>query len=312
MSGARGVFVGLTTVDLIHRVAHPVSTNEKVTALDQEIVAGGPAANAAITFALLGGDAVLVTDLGSHPLAELARHDMSAYGVTVRAVEPDNPVTPAVSAIRVLDGTGERSVVSVNAAARTVGAPAWLPSVLDGAAVLLLDGHHPLLAVAAARAARERGLPVMLDAGSWKPVLDELLPLVDVAICSADFRLPPAHPGSGVDLDAVGSGLRARGVLRVAITRGPDPVLWWSGRPDEQHDPGRSAFEHVVLVPSVRVRDTLGAGDVFHGSFAWHLADRPDRHFARQLARAATEAAQRCEFVGISSWRNHLRNRLDH
>jgi sugar/nucleoside kinase (ribokinase family) len=58
-----------------------VGVNEKQTALTQEIVAGGPAANAAVTFALLGGDAELVTDLGRHPLAELARQDLMTHGV---------------------------------------------------------------------------------------------------------------------------------------------------------------------------------------------------------------------------------------
>lgn len=286
VSGPRGVFVGLTTVDLIHRIARPVGVNEKVTALDQEIVAGGPAANAAVTFALLGGQAVLVTDLGSDPLGELAHRDLSSYGVRVCPAEPDSPVVPAVSSIRVLEGTGERSVVSVNARTRTVATPAWLPSVVDDAGVVLLDAHHPLLALAAARAARARGVPVVLDAGSWKPVLDELLPLVDIAICSADFKVPD---GSDPAL-----GLLRRGVRRVAISRGGEPMLWRSG--DESGE---------VPVPSVEVRDTLGAGDVLHGAFAWDLV-RPGT-FADRLARAAAVASERCTYVGISPWRNHLR-----
>lgn len=283
----RGVFVGLATVDLIQRVAHPAGVNEKVTALTQEIVAGGPAANAAVTFALLGGDALLITDLGNHPLAELARQDLTAYGVAVRSVAPASPVAPAVSSIRVLDGTGERSVVSVNATARTVEAPAWLPSALDQADVLLLDGHHPRLAASAARAARHRAVPVVLDAGSWKPVLDELLACVDIAVCSADFRCP--------DRPDVAAALIERGVRRVAITRGADPVRWWAD--------GQSG---EVRVPAVPVRDTLGAGDVFHGAFAWQLAVRPDRGIAGQLAGAAAVASARCELVGTVTWRSKL------
>ncbi len=300
MTRNRGVFVGLTTVDLIHRIAEPVGANRKVTALGQEIVAGGPAANAAVTFALLGGEATLVTDLGRHPLGELAREDLTGHGVRVRPVEPDHPGVPAVSSIRVLDGTGDRSVVSVNAAARTVVAPGWLPAVLDDAAVLLLDGHHPALAVAAARAARERGVPVVLDAGSWKPVLDELLPLVDIAICSGDFELPDGAPPRSL-LD--------RGVRRVAITRGPEPILWWSAEPGEGWTPGGAAEPEAVPVPPVLVRDTLGAGDVVHGAFAWHLADRPDRAFADQLARSAVVAAERCRVAGIGAWRAQLARR---
>lgn len=300
----RGLFVGLTTVDLIHRVARPVGVDEKQPALTQEIVAGGPAANAAVTFALLGGDAELITDLGRHPLAELARQDLMSYGVRVRAVEPDSPAPPAVSSIRVLDGTGERSVVSVNAAARTVVAPDWLPGVLGDADVLLLDGHHPHLALAAARAARDRTVPVVLDAGSWKPVLDELLPLVDIAVCSADFAVP------GADDPAV--ELLDRGVATVAVSRGGQPLSWWTRDGSGE-----------VPVPQVEVRDTLGAGDVLHGAFAFERARRGTgsapstgsasstgrADLAGQLDRAARIASRRCAFAGTGSWREHLAGR---
>lgn len=295
----RGVFVGLTTVDLIHRVDRPAGTDEKIAALSQEIVAGGPAANAAVTFALLGGDAELVTDLGRHPLAVLARQDLAANGVLVLAVEPDVDAPPAVSSIRVLDGTGERSVVSVNATARTIAAPPWLPAALDGASVLLVDGHHARLALAAARAARDRGVPVVLDAGSWKPVLDELLPMVDVAICSAAFRLPGGSTPSTL-LDC--------GVPRVAITGGPEPVRWWSIESGGQGDAGRRVHG-AVPVPRVPVRDTLGAGDVLHGAFAWFLADRPDGGFDGQLSRSVSVAAGRCQVMGMGEWRARMARR---
>ena len=298
MARPRGLFVGLATVDLIHRVAQPVGVDEKRTALSQEVVAGGPAANAAVTFALLGGDPVLVTDLGDHALAELVRQDLQTYGVRVRAVDPGSPVMPAVSSIRVLDATGERSVVSVNASTRTVAAPPWLPDALDGTDVLLLDGHHPLLAVAAARAARDRNVPVVLDAGSWKPILDELLPLVDIAVCAGDFTVPGAVDPATALLD--------RGVGAVAVSRGGQPLRWWAQ--------GRSG---EVPVPDVEVRDTLGAGDVLHGAFAFEHARSAggsagligSTDLAGQLARAARVASQRCTFTGIGTWRRHVQSR---
>jgi sugar/nucleoside kinase (ribokinase family) len=195
----------------------------------------------------------------------------------------------------VLDGTGERSVVSVNAAARTVAAPDWLPGALGDADVLLLDGHHPRLALAAARAARDRNVPVVLDAGSWKPVLDELLSLVDIAVCSADFTVPGADDPAAELLD--------RGVATVAVTRGGQPLAWWTRDGSGE-----------VPVPEVEVRDTLGAGDVLHGAFAFELArsgaDRADlADLAEQLAQAARIASRRCAFAGIGPWREHLAGR---
>jgi len=305
MNGPKGAFVGLATVDVIHRVAHPVGVNEKVTALDQEIVAGGPAANAAVTFALLGGEAVFVTDLGTHPLARFAHDDLAHHGVQVRPARPDSDEVPAVSASRVIDETGERSVVSLNATGRTVRPPrgGWFAQQTFQSQVLLLDGHHPELALDAART-RHSG-PMVVDAGSWKPVFEELLPMADIVICSADFRVP-GHPADGV-VDA----LLGLGVPRVVITRGGDPIQWWSTHRIE-HGSRERPSSGQVRIPATQVVDTHGAGDVLHGAFAWYLAALPGRPLPELLEGASRIATERCTHSGISSWRNHLlRERAD-
>lgn len=49
-----GLFVGLCTLDVIQLVDHVPAPDEKLTAREQTVAAGGPAANAAVTFAYLG------------------------------------------------------------------------------------------------------------------------------------------------------------------------------------------------------------------------------------------------------------------
>jgi sugar/nucleoside kinase (ribokinase family) len=262
-----GAFVGLSTVDLVYRVGEPPAAGRKVQASSQEIAAGGPAANAAVTFAALRaatgtpvGETVLVTALGRHPLAALAAAELGSRSVMVLDAAPVRTEPPAVSSAWVAPG-GERSVVSVNAGGVDAVPPDPLADIAAAAPVLLVDGHHPRLAVAAACAARAADRPVLLDGGSWKPALDDLLPLVDLAVCSADFRLPGA--GSPEE-SAVGLRRRYR-VPVVAVTAGPAPVRWW-------RDGAPAAGE--VPVPTVAARDTLGAGDAFHGALAWAIAVR--------------------------------------
>lgn len=234
------VAVGLCTVDLVQRVPELPAPGDKVQSLSVEVAAGGPAANAAVAVAALGGRARLSTVLGAHPLARLAADDLSACGVELADALPDRLDPPAVSAVSVRQSDGERTVVSHNAA----GVSAPPVTDLSDADALLLDGHHPALALDAARAARERGIPVVLDAGSWKPVLTELLPYVDVCACSATFT-------SEVPLDNP----------VVIRTHGPDPVTWQAG----------GASGEVPVAP-VAVRDTAGAGDVWHGAFTLAVA----------------------------------------
>jgi len=282
----RGIFVGLATLDTAYRVEALPAPNAKITALSQELAAGGPAANAAVTFAALGGNAVLITAIGAHPLARHVVAELAGRGVEVVDCTPGSTGPPAVSSIYVVDATGDRSVVSVNGASIAPRPQPMLAATIAGAGVLVVDGHHPELALAASRLARGSGVPVVLDGGSWKLVLDELLPLVDVAICSADFRAP--------GVATVGESareLRRRGVPAVAVTRGGEPVLWWSGA---------SAGE--VAVPRVSVRDTLGAGDVFHGAFGYATSRWPEIAFPRALAFAAEVAAVRCAVPGLRAW----------
>lgn len=283
------LLVGLCTVDVVQRVTELPGPGEKVQSRHVEVVAGGPAANAAVAVAALGGRSQLVTVLGTHPLATLARDDLEGHGVRVRDVRPDRLAPPAVSAISVRERDGERVVVSHNAAGVPAGPqPDWAELLADARA-LLVDGHHPELAVAAARAARGRRVPVVLDAGSDKPVLPTLLPLVDVCACSAAFRF--GRSGARATERAV----HDLGVPVVLRTDGGRPVRWSVGRRTGEARP-----------PEVIALDTLGAGDVWHGALAHGVAELGRVPGADDLpglvARANEVAAARVARVGARAW----------
>jgi hypothetical protein len=59
-----------------------------------------------------------------------------------------------------------------------------------GVDAVLVDGHHLDLALPLAAAARAAGVPVLLDGGSWKPGLEQLLTLVDIALISEVLQVP--------------------------------------------------------------------------------------------------------------------------
>ncbi|XVV03665.1 PfkB family carbohydrate kinase [Actinosynnema sp. CA-248983] len=231
--------VGLTTLDVSQLVAEFPAPGEKVRSLGVHLAPGGPAANAARAVAALGHRAVLLTSLGGE-LGPVVAGMLG--GVEVRSLGPGGP---AVSMVVVRERDGERTVVSRNASGFALEAEVDLA----GCGVVLVDGHLGPAALAAARLAKRASVPVVLDAGSWKPVLDDLLPLVDVAACSAAFELPE-------------SDVHGYGVPLVIRTRGPEPVTW--SRAD--------GATGAVPVPAVPVRDTNGAGDVWHGALAVAVA----------------------------------------
>src|SRR5262249_62103242 len=77
------LFVGLCTLDIIQAVARMPGRNEKVTALRQSAAAGGPATNASVAFACLGGGAPLLSGGGRPPLAHGGRAGPGRGAVTL-------------------------------------------------------------------------------------------------------------------------------------------------------------------------------------------------------------------------------------
>jgi sugar/nucleoside kinase (ribokinase family) len=194
---------------------------------------------------------------------------------------PILPPPPALSSICVHARTGDRTIVSANSAAHPASPGRYDPQTLSGVNILLVDGHHMALCIVAARAAREAGITVVLDGGSWKEGMPGLLPYVDIAICSEDFT-PPVK-------------LRDQGIVKIAITRGAKPILWSTPQ---------SAGE--LAVRAVEPRDTSGAGDIFHGAFCWAYASGSE--FTKALEFASELATESCLHYGTRSWMK-LRNK---
>ncbi|MFI6870650.1 PfkB family carbohydrate kinase [Nocardia sp. NPDC050406] len=287
--GSAAVFVGLSTLDIAYAVERYPVEDTKIQAEDVLLGAGGPATNAAVAYAFLSGrEPRLITALGQHALAEPIRADLREHGVAVVDSTPVRTQRPPVSSIVVATGAATRTVVSMDGSEfrEPLAAPDGV--LLDGAATVLVDGHYPELACTVAAAARERGIAVVLDAGRWRDIHSELLPLVDIAICSAAFAPPGLEPGT----DAVLDSLLSLGLRGAAISRGGESIRY-----------ATPADRGEVPVSTVAAIDTLGAGDILHGAFCHFHALGAD--FPTALRQAAEVASLSCRFLGTREWMRH-------
>jgi sugar/nucleoside kinase (ribokinase family) len=281
-----GIFVGLSTVDIVYGVDEFPAPNSKIVACSQEVFAGGPATNASIAFGYLGGKATLVTAVGNHAVASAITEELRRSSIELIDLNPEFDRAPVISSVTV-NRKGERNVVSANAT-RVRALPAQIDeAVLEQASVVLVDGHFMEACQSWARAARARGIPVVMDGGSWKDGTEELLQSIDTAICSADFRPPQC-----VTEDDVLRYLKDCGVAKIAITHGAEPVRFVSG-----------AVSESVPVPQVELVDTMGAGDIFHGAYCYYASI--GRGFEEALVEAAKVATESCRFSGTREWMKH-------
>ena len=275
-----GLFVGRSTLDIVYGCPRFPEPDGKVDAEVAYVTGGGPALNAAVAFAALGGRARLCSAVGQGVFADRARADVEGHGVElIDAAEGEADVLPVSSVIL----TGEaRAIINQPLPARSGGLPGGAAERLFESRpdVVLSDGHLPELALPLLRRARAAGVPTVLDGGSWKPWTAELLPWIDIAIVSSRFVPPGASDVLGFLRERVGA---------VAVTGGPGPIRW-------------SAVEASgdVHPPATEAVDTLGAGDILHGAFCHAYAVSGD--FAASLASAAGIAARSCAFWGPRRW----------
>ena len=286
----RALFVGLCTLDIIQSVTHVPAANEKMTALRQTVAAGGPATNAAVTFAHLGGHSTLVTGVGDHPLAEGIRADLQQAGVALIDVAGGDAAPPPVSSIMVTAGSGERSVVSLNATGRdaetTRGARCPSERLSDRAD--RRASSRPRTRSSPRRRARSDGCASWTEeAGRTTRAIYFRTSMWPCAL--PIFTLQACRPAAET-LDY----LLDSGVTWAAITNGARPIIWAG--------PG---MRSEIPVPTVTVMDTLGAGDIFHGAFGYAISEFRDidsAGFISALQVGAKVAAYACQSFGTRTW----------
>ena len=275
----------MATLDLVYLAGKPPGENQKVVASDCTIAAGGPAANAAVTFSYLGNAAVWAGVLGTHAIAQLIRADLAEYNVRIIDLEPGRSHSPPVSSIIVTEATGDRAVVSINATKSQVDRQAINQDILTSVNIVLVDGHQIAASKEIAQLAHSKNIPILLDGGSWKPGLEEILPFIEWAVCSDNF-----HPPNCYNSEQVFAYLSAAGISHIAITRGEKSILYLS-----------NGTYSSIEVPQIQATDTLGAGDIFHGAFCHYILQN---NFTDTLTAAAKIASHSCKKFGTRGWMN--------
>lgn len=270
--------VGHAAYDLTFLVDHHPGADEKCFASGFSSCGGGPAANAAVTVARLGGSSAFAGYLGND--FQGCRHlaELNSEGVNTELVVRGSHPTPL--SVILVKPDGSRTVV--NHKAET---PFIEHGLIDFSRfrpkAILFDGHEPLISPALAEHARTRDIPVILDAGSVHRGTRDLAPVVGYLVASAKF----ARDFTGATDMRQSLNLLSGLSSCVVITLGEDGLVWKKG--------GRSG--NLGAFP-LEARDTTGAGDVFHGTFALGVARSME--FTSLLEYASAAAAVSCTRIG--------------
>lgn len=260
---------GLIAVDLLFDVATHPEKGSKNRATGSRMIGGGGARNAAVAIARLGGQVSLAGAIGADALGDFIQGTLSDHGVKSDYLRVLPGVRTASSAILIAPD-GERTIINHREDVLFEGG-VTLPDPFPFDAVLT-DTRWPQGAADLMQEARRAGKPGVMDAEA--PVLHARAALESASHVIFSEQGLRDYVGA-CDAAALAEAARRLGVW-VAVTRGPLPVLC--------HD-GQTLSE----VPgfAVQARDTLGAGDVWHGAFTLALAGGMNEPQAVRWANAA-------------------------
>lgn len=274
----QALFIGQTYIDVTFITDNLPTGDEKTLANDYAVSFGGNAVTAAFCFAKLGGQPDLLCSLADDWLARMFLDMAAKYGVSVTGRKVHES-----SLSFIMPNDGKRAIVRCRDNEFLHPFP---PLNLEGIRALHLDGHMPDAAMHYAKKCRQQGALTSLDGGAVRENTDELLGYIDAAVVSERFcEQLGKTPGQTLDY------LRQKSCPLGAVTLGECGTVWYEAGGSDRYLPS-------LDVPSKKVIDTSGAGDIFHGAYIASYLHAPSRTWEEHLHFARGASAHAIQHLG--------------
>lgn len=273
---------GVCPIDYLCVLKSYPELDDKIEANDSDVQGGGPVPTAMVTLSKLGKIATFVGRVGDDFEGEFVRKELEKEGVNTDYLIIDPQIITPKAFIWVDEKTGKRTVV-LDQPELKMTKPSELHS-LDKIKIkyLHLDARDIDINIYLAKWAKKMRAEVVLDMGSLRGDFERLLPLIDYLVVSRRFAL--GYTRLTDPLKACKKLLK-QGFKAVVVTLGQKGAVGGIG-------------DTVFRVPGYKVKviDTTGAGDVFHGAFIYGLLE--DWGMEKTIRFSNAVSALKCTKLG--------------
>ena len=274
--------VGLGIIAYDHLLTMPTfpqsNSKNKVRSYAQQ--GGGPVPTALSVLGAWGKQTALITKVGNDAAAQALEHELAQFHVDTSGWVRSDSISTPQSFVIIDARNGDRTVL-LSRPPETDLTPDELPlELIKNCKILHLDAHEAA-SLEAAKVAKTQNVLVSVDIGSDRPLPHGLFEYVDIAIVSESFARAQLEKNPLKSCEK----LLHFGAKFAAVTcghRGSYCANSW----EQFYQP---AFQ-------VKVVDTTGAGDVFHGAALFAILGNYSLQQTAMFASAA--AALACTKVG--------------
>ena len=239
-------------------------------------------ATALVALSRLGIDCSFYGVTGDDEAGEMIKTSLENEGVGTKWLIKRKDALSQKAFITVEKEGGKRTIFWQRPTGAPLNAAELDDDFLDGSNFLLLDGLMSEVSLFATKKVREKGLPVLLDAGRDRPGMMELARESDYVVGSERFGKDMGWEGNP---EKFRKKLKSMGLGHTTITFG---------------DRGSLTFidNQLIEMPAFPVMavDTTGAGDVFHAGYIYGLLQ--GWHIEEILRFASALAAMKCQKSG--------------
>jgi ribokinase len=258
------VVVGSLHYDIMVDAPYRPRTGETVSGYRWRPKFGGKGGNQAVAAASAGAGVRIAGAVGDDDFAAFLMRALADAGVDTRFVQRKAGTGSGMS-VAISDAEGDYAAVIVSGANLGID-PAALddPDLWRGAQALVLQNEVPdAVNLAAASAARARGVRVILNAAPFRVLPEHLVALIDVLVVNA----VEAQQFCGIEVSGLPAAVSAAERLAKEF-----PVAVVTAGGDGVAAAERGARSHMLAAIPVTLVSTHGAGDAFVGQLAVELA----------------------------------------
>ncbi len=283
VSCAEVVGLGQACVDYLGDLPFYPLEDSKAELRSLVIQCGGPASTALITLASFGIKTSFIGSISDDFSGCKIKENLLKKGVDISCLKITPGFTSQLAFITVSAGSGKRTVFWHRGTVPHLKATDVDISHFGSAKILHLDGLMEEASIKAAEQAKDMGIHIVLDAGTLREQSIKLVSLSDTVIVSEGFVSSISTPGA-CHKDSL-EYLRSLGPETAVITLGENGSIGL----DKQGSVSQKAFD-------VKVIDTTGAGDVYHGAYIYAMLN--SWGMARCMHFASAAAALKCRSPG--------------
>jgi len=252
--------IGVAAVDDLVFVDHFPQPDDKIPVVDRQRQGGGLVATALVTVARLGGKSAYCACLGRDELSTYTIDELQREGVDCSLIQVVEQARPYHSIVIVDKTAGSRTILYSSQGFREPSPVQLSSEMVRDCRVLLVDSFTLEASSRATQLARAEHIPVVVDVEP--PVLPELERLISQV----------DHLIIGATMGAILSGKEDPPEMVRVLARGPRAcTAVTAGERGCWYAEGNGEVFHQPAI-QVKVVDTTGCGDVFHGAYAAALA----------------------------------------